>query len=42
MNKCDWCIYSNNKNGKIVCPYDICRLTFSEYNKILEALKNNK
>lgn len=34
-------VYSNNKKGKIVCPYIRCMLTFSERNKILETFKNS-
>ena len=39
MNKCDFCPYSNNENGKIVCRYSICVLNNREFRELMEMLQ---
>ena len=40
MTKCDFCRYSANKNGVLVCPWGWrgCRLTGEEHNEILKLI----
>ena len=40
MTKCDWCNYSRLKNGKLICPFEMCWLTKTEIKEILRALSN--
>lgn len=39
MNKCDFCPYGENENGKIVCPFLHCMLDYSEIIEILKLIK---
>lgn len=44
MTKCDFCPYSENKDGKIVCPYNHCVLSPTDISRILQAIRgrNNR
>ena len=42
MNKCDLCPDSELIHGKLVCPYEACMLTKSEWEKILAVLEKQK
>ena len=42
MNKCDFCSYSKNINGKLVCPYMNCILSRSTIMAMLEKISESK
>lgn len=42
MNKCDFCYYSCNRDGKLICPYDRCKLFQWELNEIMDRLGDKR
>ena len=39
MKKCDFCVHSYLKDGKLMCPFAICVLTRHELKEILKQIK---